>query len=222
MNSTIGLIDKDIITRLGIGVIIAKNYGSEILEADDFQSYMELYPNKNPDIIILGNYNSPQEGFETTQKLRRLFPNLPIVVYDENESSDLALIYLKLGVSAYLKKNALPGELLSCLQGVMMGKKYVSQDMLQNLLSSLRGKANRSETFPALTGRESQIADMLCKGMRTKNIAHSLGRKPSTISTIKYTIFKKLHVNNILELSNVLGHQNHVNISSHNTNSLTS
>jgi DNA-binding NarL/FixJ family response regulator len=208
MISTIGLIDKNVIIRLGIGVIISKNFGSKILEADNLTTYQALHADQRPDILILGNYGTPQECFETTKKAKELFPILPIVVYDENENFDLALMYLKLGVSAYLRKSYLTDEILPCLRGVMIGEKYLSPSMLQNLLSSLRGHGKRSESFATLTERETQIANLLCKGMRTKNIAHALQRKPSTISTIKHTIFRKLQVKNILELSKALGHQN--------------
>jgi DNA-binding NarL/FixJ family response regulator len=204
MNSTIGLIDKNVIIRLGIGTIITENFDSRILNAVDLPAFKSTYAEKAPDMIILGNYGAPQECFDTVRQLRELFHNIPLVVYDENEKSDLTLMYLKLGVDAYIKKSSLSDEILPCLCEVMLGKRYLSPDLVQNLLSSLQGRTKRARTTPSLTERETQIAGLLCKGMRTNNIANTLERKPSTISTIKNTIFKKMNVKNILELSQAL------------------
>ena len=41
--------------------------------------------------------------------------------------------------------------------------------------------------------------------MKTSWIAKTLDRKPSTISTIKHTIFKKMKVDNVVQLMNLFG-----------------
>jgi two-component system invasion response regulator UvrY len=211
MRSTIGLIDKNIIIRLGIGILITESDKYQIQEADNLTAYNLTYGATAPDLVILGNYGSANESIETIKQLRDIFPNTRSIVYDENEKPELTLSYLKLGVDAHIKKNCLSDEILHCIHEITQGRKYLSPDLLQNLLSSLHGRVMPAKLAIPLTERETQIAGLLCKGMRTNNIADSLERKPSTISTIKHAIFKKMHVKNILELSQAMGFQHQVN-----------
>jgi DNA-binding NarL/FixJ family response regulator len=55
-----------------------------------------------------------------------------------------------------------------------------------------------------LSSQEYEIASQLLKGLSTNNIAQKIGRKATTISTIKNNIFKKLEVDNIIKLPRVL------------------
>lgn len=207
MSLTFGLIDKNVVVRLGIGIVINKNLDVQILESNDPTIFGMLYTNTRFDIIILGNSGSVSESVLTIQKLREGFRNVPIIVFDENETSNLILRYLENGVNGCLRKETLHEDLLPCINEVLHGKGYLSPDILQNLLTSLnKRKGKRSkDILPHLTARESQIAELLCAGMRTTLIANTLGRKSSTISTIKNTIFRKMNVQNIVDLSKMLG-----------------
>jgi DNA-binding NarL/FixJ family response regulator len=213
MVTTIGLIDKNVIMRLGIGMIITENLDASITEADNLSAFLTLHGTREPDVLLVGNYGTPKECLATIRQLRDVFPNTQLVVYDDNEKSDLTQLYLKMGVDGHLKKTNLSDEILLCMREVLSEKKYVSPDLMQNLLSSLHGKVKPPAITSPLTVRETQIANLLCTGMRTKNIAHTLERKPSTISTIKNTIFQKMRVKNIVELSQVLGYHQQINLS---------
>ncbi len=52
-----------------------------------------------------------------------------------------------------------------------------------------------------LTQREFEIAELLVKGFGNLEIANELDIKMTTVSTHKLNIFKKTHITNIIELS---------------------
>jgi DNA-binding NarL/FixJ family response regulator len=72
--------------------------------------------------------------------------------------------------------------------------------VLEMLLKFFTKTSHNPPKHLVLTNRESEIAKYLSQGMTTSWIANELGRKASTISTIKHSIFKKMKVDNILEL----------------------
>ncbi|MDG1098413.1 MAG: LuxR C-terminal-related transcriptional regulator [Bacteroidia bacterium] len=52
-----------------------------------------------------------------------------------------------------------------------------------------------------LSKRELEVADMLVKGKASTEICEIMNLQPSTISTYKTRILKKLNVQNVIELS---------------------
>ena len=55
-----------------------------------------------------------------------------------------------------------------------------------------------------LTGRESQITQLLSLGESVKHIAHSLGISPKTVENHRARILEKLNVDNPTQLANLL------------------
>jgi DNA-binding CsgD family transcriptional regulator len=51
-----------------------------------------------------------------------------------------------------------------------------------------------------LTAREKEIAQMCAQGLLSKEIAAQLGVSPRTVETHKNNLFKKLGINNTVEL----------------------
>jgi len=51
-----------------------------------------------------------------------------------------------------------------------------------------------------LSKREQEVVKYLISGSKTSNIAHDLGVKPNTISTMKRNIFFKLKVDSLIQL----------------------
>ena len=52
----------------------------------------------------------------------------------------------------------------------------------------------------SLSTRQSQILDLMCKGMTTKQIAYHLQIKPTTVDTYIRRLFEKLGVNSRVEV----------------------
>lgn len=207
MLSTIGLIDRDVVIRLGLGLMINRDFSTRVLEADNLTSFSTQHGKAKLDLILLGNYGSPNLCYQTVLQLKNIYSDTPLIVYDESDSRSHTLKYLELGVSGYLLRRSMPEEMIPCINNVIEGKRYLSAELLQHLLTSFYGRINPTKTKTRLTDRESQIANMLCMGMKTSLIADTLARKPSTISTIKNNVLKKMGVKNVIELSQAIGQE---------------
>lgn len=205
MLSTIGLIDEDVVIRLGLGMIIHQDFKSRLLEAHNLTSFVNLYGKTRFDLILLGNYSAPNLGYQTVKQLKSIFNDTPLIVYDESDNLNHTLKYLELGVDGFLLRRSMPDEIIPCIRDVIGGKRYLSAALVQLLLKSLSERVRPTKIKMRLTDRESQIANMLCMGMNTNLIADTLDRKPSTISTIKNNVLKKMGVKNVIELSQAIG-----------------
>lgn len=200
---TIALIDKHPITRRGLFLLLKNQFKEAvILQSESILTFYKLFRNQDPDLIILGisqDINDNNIGF--INFIRQNYPKGPIILYDENPGSSLVFHYLKTGIFGYLSKQNNILELTECIESVLNGKRYICNEILNLILSQhLTEKKDIYKDNGLLTSREYEIAHYLSQGMKTSLIAQTLGRKMSTISTIKTNIFKKLQVGNILEL----------------------
>jgi len=54
--------------------------------------------------------------------------------------------------------------------------------------------------MPPLSEREQQVLDRLVEGLRTKEIARSLGLSPRTVEIYRYAVYRKMGVHNAVDL----------------------
>ena len=199
----IALIDSHPIMRKGLAIVLHEYFKEvKIYELDNTDGFADLHLASQPDLVILGlNTNNKKTCLEIARNLKRQISETPLIVYDENETLNLTIPYFKSGVNGYLLKKNNASEMINCLKTVLSGKFYICPVLTQLLFKHLIMDGKVSSKKPeVLTTRELEIAAYLCEGMGTSMIAKKLERKASTISTIKNSIFRKMRVDNIIDL----------------------
>ncbi len=101
------------------------------------------------------------------------------------------------GVLGVLDMGASLPEIKAAVATVYKGNIYAGNSLLMDLIMDT---GDRAAPAPALTYRENLVMEMLVGGKSNKDIGDELGIKPSTVSTFKHTVFKKLGVKNKEEL----------------------
>lgn len=202
----VALLDKYPVLRLGLKELLTGHFKSiTTIESEGIKLFSELQLDQTPDIIIMGfSEQEKDDHLRDVNMARKAYPQASLIVYaDEVLNLNGLSGYLSLGVEGYLSKRADSLELITCVSTVADGKKYVNVADLLSLIG--KPESGKKETFRnagelRLSGRETEIARYLAEGKKPSWISQKLNRKPSTISTIKRNIFKKLTVTNILEL----------------------
>ncbi|TDE11284.1 response regulator transcription factor [Dyadobacter psychrotolerans] len=198
----IAIIEDHFIFRLGLICLLKKHYADPyILETSHTNDYETDIIKFTPDLIILSLNNIHERtGYNLVLKIKLLFPETPVIVYDASVNYTKALKALKAKASGYLSKSGTEAEFIKCADTVMERKNYLCTSVQQNIIEHVIQKRGAMKMPGNLSMRELEIARMISEGEKTSNIAQSLGLKSSTISTVKAKIFTKMEVNNVLEL----------------------
>ncbi|MBE9461703.1 response regulator [Dyadobacter subterraneus] len=202
---TIALVDKHPVMRIGLNALLKDNFNDIlILESSCMTSFLKT--NAKSDVTILGiNPDSNAGNLRFLNNLDNKDAFGPIIVYDEEPRPYLAISFLKAGVMGYLSKQNDESELIECITDVLIGNRYLCKEILgTNRDVSAFEKTTRLKENSNLTFHEYEIAQYICQGVNISEIAQIFDRKTSTISTIKMRILKKLKVNNVLELRNLM------------------
>ncbi len=190
---------KNDIFRLGITASIQENVSDASIEqTDNWENAQAALKKSYFDILIMDIRLSNLSNLHSFDSIRRIQPNIKIVVMGEENEKVWAIPYLKKGVDGICLKTMSKFEFQSALNTVIRGKKYIFDGIADFLLEGLMDR----NLMTLLSTRESEILQFLLKGSRTAEIAKELKLAPSTISTMKFKIYRKMQVKNVVDLVN--------------------
>jgi DNA-binding NarL/FixJ family response regulator len=106
------------------------------------------------------------------------------VVWGTGIGNAEALRFVQAGVRGVVQKNSELESILACLRTVSEGGNWMADTILQTTPRPARSRSS-------LTARESQIVELVEKGMRNKEIANRLGIQTGTVKIHLKHIFEK-------------------------------
>lgn len=195
------LADDHRLVRTGLKSLLDDVEGMTVVaEADNGRIAIALVKEHRPDVVIL-DINMPElNGLETTEILRRDFPDLKILIISMHNDALFPQRLIKAGANGYLTKDSGIQEISHAIFEVMDSRTYLCDEVAQKLALVNTGKAEVSP-FNDLSKRELQVVSLMIKGLKVNDISDKLHLSPKTISTYRYRLFGKLTVQNDMELA---------------------
>src|SRR5262249_4085412 len=129
--------------------------------------------------------------------LRRLRPSMPALVISMHPAAQFARRALGAGAAGYLTKDTTPEEIVTAIEEVSRGHRYVAQDVAE---SAGNWKQTPAAPHEALSDREYQVLRMLGSGQTVSDIARDLGLSVKTVSTYRIRVLEKLGMKSNAEL----------------------
>ncbi len=145
------------------------------------------------DLLLLDINLPDMNGLEVLKRIRRLQPELPVVIFSMFSEDEFALEAMRAGACGYLNKDSPPGQILSALRTVAGGARFFSPELADKLLSAASGERKRL-AHETLSEREMEVMLMVSRGVSLTHIAQKLHLSVKTISTYRSRILEKLEV----------------------------
>ncbi|WP_447735603.1 response regulator [Aeromonas veronii] len=163
-----------------------------VAEAYQVSDLLNLLEQHHCDLLIT-DFNMPGDtrcdGMVMIQKLRRDYPNLPIIVLTQIHNAGILQSLLQLGVSGVLLKKAVISELSDAIRQILSGHSYIGSSV-KTLLAE--AGLDHHTTSIQLTPKESEVVRLLASGMSVTQVAEYLHRSVKTISTQKKSAMLRL------------------------------
>jgi two-component system invasion response regulator UvrY len=152
------------------------------------------------DVILLDISLPDMNGVEVLKRLKRKVPRVPVLMFSMYREDQYAVRALKAGAAGYLSKTVDAAQMISAIQQVAAGRKYVSPAMAEALADyvSFDGEQMPHEK---LSDREYQTLCMLASGKRLTDIAHTLSLSVKTVSVYRTRLLEKMKLRNNAELT---------------------
>ena len=146
------------------------------------------------DVAILDVSMPSLNGLDTARELKRLLPNVRIVILTMNEDADVAAEAFRVGASGYLLKRSLGSELPLAIREVMAHRYYVTPMLTRDLLGSLIHDPRTRKPVHQLTPRQREVLQLLAEGRSMKEAAAILNVSARTVAFHKYRMMEQLQV----------------------------
>ena len=192
--------DDHPVVRRGLKHILEANPEmSVVAEAKDGNEAVEFARKLDWDVAVV-DYSMPgRGGVELVKEIKRHQPNRPVLVLSMHPEELHATQVIKAGGSGYLNKESAADELAVAIKKVARGGKYVSPALAEKLADELAPGAERP-LHETLSDREYRVMWLLASGKQINEIGKEMFLSPSTISTYRLRILRKLKLANNAQL----------------------
>jgi DNA-binding NarL/FixJ family response regulator len=186
--------DDHPVVRHGLKQILSGDPDMTVVgEATNGTEAMELARKLDWDVAVL-DYSMPgRSGLDLLAEMKREFPQRPVLVLSMHPEELHARRVLKAGGAGYMNKESAGHELAAAIRKVVKGGRYVSASLAEKLAVELSPDAQRPP-HETLSDREYRVMWMLASGKPINRIAKEMFLSPSTISTYRVRILRKLKV----------------------------
>ena len=177
-------------------------------ETSNAEEAVALTRDKKPSVVLMDINMSPVNGFDATKLILKTSPGSKIIGISMHSMPAYARRMLHLGAMGYVTKNSSKDELMHAIVEISNGKKYVCEE-IRNILAQqeLEEDGGGSPDMNVLSRRELDIADLIKKGLSSKEIALQLEISLKTVEVHRYNILKKLRLKNTAALVNFINSQ---------------
>src|ERR1017187_77231 len=133
--------DDHEIVRHGLQDILTTRLGKvAVSEAKDAGEAINLLIKQDWDLVLLDINMPGRSGLEVLEESKRLQPKTPVLMLTSYPEEQFALRAFKLGASGYITKQSVSDELITAVQRVLAGGKYVTVSLAERLAPCGWGK----------------------------------------------------------------------------------
>ena len=182
--------DDHELIREGIKKIVRPCTDLKIVgEAADLKQAIALITQVHPDVVILDLTLPDADALDGLAELRRLFPDLRVVILSMHPEERYALAALRAGALGYVSKAMAAAELVDAARRAAEGELWLGPRVCALLAQDAQGAR---PAHHSLTPREAEIVALIGAGLQIKQVAAELGISISSVNTYRSRIFRKM------------------------------
>ena len=164
-------------------------------EAADLSEALRLVADTQPDVAVIDISLKTGCGIDLIKRIKDRNDTVRMLVWSTHSESLYAERALKAGALGYINKDQATNKIVEAIRRVREGKVYLSDAMVETMLSRTVGGGREDVTrspLDALADRELEVFRLIGQGVKTAEIAERLHLSVKTIETYRDRIRAKL------------------------------
>lgn len=171
----------------------------EIEGISDLKLIPQLIHDDNTVLVLNSSELNCTAIGDLIDKFLHINSSLKIIIHSVDvEVKDIKKFFDK-GIRCYLGSKASSEEFREALSQVIDGKVYITdhaKNMLVNFICNLEGAERKNNLATEITPREKEVLNLVCEGLRSKEIAEKLFISPHTVESHRRNIMLKYNISN--------------------------
>jgi DNA-binding NarL/FixJ family response regulator len=196
--------DDHAVLRESLGALLASQKGFQVVgTACDGNEAVDMVQREQPDVLVLDLFMPNSDGFEVLRYLEKAGLRVASVVLTGSESQPDYVQVVRLGARGLVLKGDSPEKLFNAIRAVANGELAFSDEVAQSVLQAMATETQeeRATNLQRLSERERQIAYLVARGMKNRDIATELAISENTVKRHLQSIFSKTGAKDRLELA---------------------
>ena len=169
-------------------------------EASDAKEGLETALNGTWDLILVDIMMPGRSGLDLIQDIRREKPAQRILVVSSLAERDYAMRALKAGAAGYVSKQSAADILITAVQRILAGRRYVSVTLAEQFAGTQAGDSH-GNSHETLSNRELQVLRLIASGKSIKEISSELALSEKTVATYRSRITEKTGLTSLVEMT---------------------
>lgn len=154
-----------------------------------------------PDLAMLDVTMHGGGGLRVLRYLRVHYPNVPAMFLTVHIDPEQTIEAMRLGIRGIALKDSDPDMIIEGINAVLAGGKWFESGVTEHALQySIEKPSGAVRSDDLLTKRELEIVDLVCLGLRNKQIANRCDLTEGTVKIHLNSVFRKLGVASRAEL----------------------
>ena len=199
----IAIADDHAILRESLTALLGSQKDFEVCGAvSNGTEAIDLVRSCHPDVLVLDLFMPNGDGFEVLRTLERSGTRVASVVLTGSENQMDYVQVVRLGARGLVLKGDAPDKLFSAIRNVATGELAFADDIARQVLGTMAAESRQAaSSVNRLSHRERQIAFLVARGLKNKDIAQQLEISENTVKRHMQSIFGKTGARDRLELA---------------------
>jgi DNA-binding NarL/FixJ family response regulator len=190
----VAIADDDVLLREGLASLLERSDFEIVGQSGNGTELLALVREEVPDLVVVDIRMPPNhstEGLETAAEIRKLWPDIAILVLSAHVEVEHAMQLMAGGSRiGYLLKSRVTNveEFLDTLERIAKGGTVIDPALVQELLGARR----RHDPLAVLTDREREVLAQMAEGRSNAGVARRLWVTEGTVEKHVRSILTKL------------------------------
>jgi DNA-binding NarL/FixJ family response regulator len=197
--------DDHTIFRQGLKMLLEQEDDMEVVgEAGNGLEALDLAKKLKPEVLLLDIAMPEMDGVQVAQKLKKILPEIKVIVLTTHAEDQFIFEFLKLGVSGYVLKDSASQELIYSIRKSKDGMAFIDPSISKKVMEKFTQVTGGKKDFidyGKLSDREKEVLQLVAEGNSNKEVAEKLYISPKTVENHKANIMKKLNIHDRVGLT---------------------
>jgi len=180
-----------------LSFLICRTEGLELCSASPYTFDILAECQENyPDVILMDIDLPEQAGIEATRLVKKVFPDINIMMLTVFEKTDKVFDALCAGATGYLLKKTPSEKIIEAIKDLVHGGSSISSNIARKTLEYfLKPASSKKKESIQLTHHETQILKRFVMGDSYKMVSDACSVSIGTVYSDINNLYRKLHVN---------------------------
>ena len=189
--------DDQAMVRQGFGALLSAQPDISVVgDAANGRDAVRLVQSLSPDVVLMDVRMPELNGLDAAREILARDTNTKVLMLTTFDVDDYVYAALRAGASGFLLKDAPADELVRAVRVVAAGDALlapsITRRMIADLVSRHAAPRRSADELARLTPRETEVLELLARGMSNAEIAAGLFVSEERVKTHVGKVFSKL------------------------------